>query len=901
MENSKIKKISIGIIENIWNKHNRVTYALFKKYFISTTKGHLDSDFHYEGKIPSQPTFSRWLSEFCHSRGIMRLTSAEFKKEIGIPINEGVSNGIFLAKEILLIVENYLRLRKIFFPSPNEFKRFVGDSLSDIMEIKRKQQRKELTDIINNDLYQLPIIKDFFLKDNLIQFPPVYKGKLNLIKLEKEYQIKEEIDKIADVNGINLDKLLQIPDIHSGKEFIESNCKTYLDRCAKEDIEIYIIKYLAGRYQDSIDVIIQSFIRNARLMEFKIKKKYDNLSKTESLSLLKQNNIEFQELNDAVVDAVKTGSVSGLKKHIEFLDEVQKKSNYIKTREGFYETIGQVHKYSRKMSRRLVGLEFRGIDKNSKIIAETLKEVLEFKSFNQNVSKEIIDKLSFLKIPKSKLKNRMIFEPIVLINLANLIHGGRIIVINSRKYRNKWDEVHPLNNSSLNTDLNIIETIKKELETTYGRFLKFSDKNPEVINKGKLVNERKPAKISCSNSIRNDFLKSLKPVNIVEILKYVNKITGFIDCFKLNNPRYTGNVLSQSQHEIWALGVILAKGMNIGIKGIVKTLKGDITIGKLENFYNNYVSLENLENASRNILNKWDNLELGNKWGNGTDCSSDGKVMFSFTSNLISRFHYRKRKTGVTIYWFIRNDWIANYVQIIGNDEWESWYILEGLLNSFCDKEINKSCGDTQGQLLSLWGLARFLDKEIRVRFRTIKNIKLYKPYENFGTGKLENVDCIDWHLIEDGLVSAGRLVESIKKKKISSRDIFSAQNIFDENGFNVMDALKEIGKVTRTIFILKYIMDPTLKQEIMKGCNRAEFWNKFQDSVFWGKGGTIASNNPQRQQEIALFLMLIMNAIAFYNAHRYSDEIGKYLKSGRIIPIFWDHINFLGSYDISN
>lgn len=124
---------------------------------------------------------------------------------------------------------------------------------------------------------------------------------------------------------------------------------------------------------------------------------------------------------------------------------------------------------------------------------------------------------------------------------------------------------------------------------------------------------------------------------------------------------------------------------------------------------------------------------------------------------------------GVTIYWFVRNDWIANYVQVIGNDEWE--------LRSIFDKTFFKS------------------------------------------------------------------FVEAIKSRKVRSKDFLSTWNIYDEKGINVAEGLREIGKVYRTKFILRYMMDKELQQDIREGCNRAEFWNKFQDAVFWGKEGVISSN----------------------------------------------------------
>ena len=365
------------------------------------------------------------------------------------------------------------------------------------------------------------------------------------------------------------------------------------------------------------------------------------------------------------------------------------------------------------------------------------------------------------------------------------------------------------------------------------------------------------------------------------------------------NKSYHGNILTDEDREKLTMITVLARGMNIGLKGIVKSLHGKYGIGRLINFDENYVSIENLEDANRTIIRKWDALNLGSMWGDGCGCSSDGKVVFSFINNMLSRFHYRKGRMGVTVYWFVRNDWIANYVQVIGNDEWESWYVIDGLLNSYCDKEVRQSCGDTQGQLLSLWGLGTLLELDIRARFRAIKNVNLYKNSENCLVDPLTDIDSINWESINKCISSVLKLVNTIKFKKISSKEFVSTWNIYDEKGINVAEGLREIGKIYRTKFILKYLMNKELQQDIREGCNRAEFWNKFQDAVFWGNGGIISSNNTHKQHGSALFLMLIMNAIVFYNKTVFGEKIENDLNGVTMHPAFWQYINFIGKYTV--
>jgi TnpA family transposase len=167
---------------------------------------------------------------------------------------------------------------------------------------------------------------------------------------------------------------------------------------------------------------------------------------------------------------------------------------------------------------------------------------------------------------------------------------------------------------------------------------------------------------------------------------------------------------------------------------------------------------------------------------------------------------------------------------------------------------------------LSLWGLGNLLGLDIRARFRAIKNVNLYKTDDNCMGEPMKYVDSIDWNIIKKCISSVLKLVNAVKSRKRGSKDFLSTWNIYDDKGVNVAEGLREIGKVYRTKFILRYLMDKGLQQDIREGCNRAEFWNKFQDAVFWGNGGVISSNNTNKQHASTLFLMLIMNAIVFYN-----------------------------------
>jgi len=888
----ELKSNLLIIIEEIWKKSLRVTHLDFIEILNKTHPS--DDPIH----IPKQ-TFSRLLQEFLQDKNIKKYKNSELRNILQELLQDAIRKGIREREELKNYANNFLRAQKIYSPPPSFLDRIIGTIANEIMLNPEAEDINLISEAIGRDISSIEFVKDFLYNNRYSRFPPAYEGKIGIKKLTSEYEIALQIQEIFRNDGIELSELIQLSGIHLSKELIEKLHPSDMIRSSKQNSAIHLLKYYVARYQDSIDGIIKCFIKTARLMRFRANKSYDENSGKDSRSFLEQNNTQFQE----IFDAMKTDNISILEEYKKFFEMVAKKTGYYYEKEGYFDALASRYIYSRILSPKISFIEFKGLDDTSNKLIEVLKEVFEYKKFKEDVSDDVINRLGFLKVPADQLRNRRVFEPLILVTLADFIASGKIIVKDSIQYRNKWNDVPDIDIDE-EKQKKSVNHMKSELENIWKEFILYAKNHPEICDKGRINDKRLPSSIAKDeNAIRKTkidaFVESLEVKEITEILWSAHKMTGFLDDFKVVNKTYHGNILPDEEREKLAMITVLARGMNIGLKGIMKSLQGKYGIGRLINFDENYVSIENLEDANRTIIRKWDALNYGNMWGDGCGCSSDGKVVFSFLDNMLSRFHYRKGRMGVTIYWFVRNDWIANYVQVIGNDEWESWYVIDGLLNSYCDKEVRQSCGDTQGQLLSLWGLGTLLELDIRVRFRAIKNVKLYKSSENCLVNPLKDIDSIDWESIRKCISSVLKLVNAIKSRKISSKEFLSTWNLYDDKGINVAEGLREIGKVYRTKFILKYLMNKELQQDIREGCNRAEFWNKFQGAVFWGNGGVISSNNTHKQRASALFLMLIMNAIVFYNKAVFEEKIEKDLAGLNMHPAFWQYINFIGKYSV--
>lgn len=117
---------------------------------------------------------------------------------------------------------------------------------------------------------------------------------------------------------------------------------------------------------------------------------------------------------------------------------------------------------------------------------------------------------------------------------------------------------------------------------------------------------------------------------------------------------------------------------------------------------------------------------------------------------------------------------------------------------------------------------------------------------------------------------------------------------------------LREMGRIEKTIFILDYISNETLRRKIQRGLNKGEAMNGLARALFFGKRGELRERGIQDQLQRASALNILINAISVWNTV-YLTEATKILKEKgnlredllkHVSPLGWEHINFLGEYN---
>ena len=125
----------------------------------------------------------------------------------------------------------------------------------------------------------------------------------------------------------------------------------------------------------------------------------------------------------------------------------------------------------------------------------------------------------------------------------------------------------------------------------------------------------------------------------------------------------------------------------------------------------------------------------------------------------------------------------------------------------------------------------------------------------------------------------------------------------------NLLESMCE-SWVIKTKFLLEYIDDVTLRQQIEKQLNKIENANKFSKAIFFGNNGEYMYATKEEQDIASNSLRLIQNAIICWNYLYFSDKLAKEtdeneksliiqsIQNGSIVH--WQHINFYGEYDFT-
>ncbi|MDX9806275.1 MAG: Tn3 family transposase [bacterium] len=521
-----------------------------------------------------------------------------------------------------------------------------------------------------------------------------------------------------------------------------------------------------------------------------------------------------------------------------------------------------------------------------------------------------------------------LYKILLFIKVSNGIKSGALNLVHSYDYRAFEDYLIPpqiwgkkkseyLERSGLTgfenwsaVEENLRHLLKKQYEITNRNIENKENDYIRIDRNGKLILKRYEAE-----KVPEDILELFPQneyISIYEVLLTVHRMTGFLDSFE-SAYKYGRDI---TDHRTTIAG-ILGYGCNIGIHEIAKLSKG-INVNRLTNTVKTRFTLENIQNANSKVVSLMGEFELSRlfkKHRNRTHTASDGQKFLSRVDSVYANksFKYFGMNDGLVINSFIDDSYRLFYSTVISPAEREAAYTIDGLLhNEVVQSDIHST--DTHGYNEIIFAVTHLLGISFAPRIADFKKQYLYSFDYVANVKKLGYQIVpdrkINTKLIRDNWDGILRMIATLRTREVTASQLFRRLSSYSRE-HSLYRALKEFGKIIKTLFLLKYIDDVDLRKQIQKMLNKIEGSNKLANAVFHGKDREFRYAGKDEQLVADACKRLIENAIICWNyayltklvSDAKTDEqkeiLIKTIKNRSVVA--WEHINLGGIYDFSN
>jgi TnpA family transposase len=354
------------------------------------------------------------------------------------------------------------------------------------------------------------------------------------------------------------------------------------------------------------------------------------------------------------------------------------------------------------------------------------------------------------------------------------------------------------------------------------------------------------------------------------------------------------------------LFTVFGFGCNLGASQTARHAPESINRQSLHRINAQHIDAGKLEAAVADIVNQYIRFELPRFWGAANVAIADGTQMELRENTLLGERHIRYGGFGGIAYHHISATYIALFSKFITCGVWEAVYILDALLEQGSDLEPDTLHADTQGQSEPVFGLAHLLGIKLFPRMRNWNDVTFYRPEKGRTYRHIDRLfgKAIDWALIETHWqdmmqvvlsIQAGKILPSTLLRKLGSH---SRQNKLNR-------AFRELGRVERTLFLLRYISEAELRRSIRAETTKVESYNDFLDWIGFG-GPVLKSGDPIEQAKQVKYMDLVANVIMLHNVSDLTDVLADMAAEGwpltrelvgRLSPYMREHIRRFGQY----
>jgi len=454
----------------------------------------------------------------------------------------------------------------------------------------------------------------------------------------------------------------------------------------------------------------------------------------------------------------------------------------------------------------------------------------------------------------------------------------------------------------------VLGRLRQEYTEAVGRAERGLDENPFAsIREGRLQLKRPDALEvpERTRQLRHAIETGLPRIRIEELLQDVDVHCGFTRELRPiggYEPRVSN--LYQSQ-----LAALIAHGTNLGIAAMGHSAEG-ITADMLQHVSRFFLTDATLKAANAAVVNLHHRLGFGGLWGTGTISSSDGQRFGIQASSLLASFYPRYfgyYERAITLYTHTSDQHSVFGTRAISCSAREALYVLDGLLENDTSLRPHEHSTDTHGFTEQLFGLCYLLGYTFMPRLRDLADQQLYRVDPEVPQDGLRSLlrTGLDLDLLGEQWDQLVRVAASLRNRVASAHVVL--QRLANASPADrVAKALTTLGRIVKTIYILRYIHEEDLRRRVQLQLNRGESRHGLARWLFFANRGEFRVGDYEEIMNKASCLSLLSNAVLVWNTMAIVKIVTQLRAAGenildeelaRISPLMYQHVIPNGTY----